>query len=136
MSFPLSRPIHSTNEEQSRKGPRHNPDLSRKSGKPPGLETPRLSFSQSSGLVLDSAVLGSCFPCKSVQPRKVGCTGAKHCQRTSAQGPQTRSAPSRFRTLGVETRVLKSLYPGNSWKSRGVSRRSEASQQHAKIVSA
>ena len=34
---PLSRPINSTYEEQSRKGPRHNPDLSRKSGKPPGL---------------------------------------------------------------------------------------------------
>ena len=36
--FPLSRPIKSTYEEQSRKGPRHNLDLSRKvSGKPPGL---------------------------------------------------------------------------------------------------
>ena len=34
-------------EEQSRKGPRHNPDLSRKKWKPPGLETPRnpVSFS-------------------------------------------------------------------------------------------
>ena len=39
--FPLSRPIRSTYEEQSRKGPQPNPDLSRKSGKPPGLETPR-----------------------------------------------------------------------------------------------
>ena len=29
-SFPLSRPIKSTYEEQSRKGPRHNLDLSRK----------------------------------------------------------------------------------------------------------
>ena len=28
--FPLSRPIRSTYEEQSRKGPRHNLDLSRK----------------------------------------------------------------------------------------------------------
>ena len=28
--FPLSRAINSTYEEQSRKGPRHNPDLSRK----------------------------------------------------------------------------------------------------------
>ena len=45
--FPLSRPIKSPCEEQSRKGPRHNPDLSRKvSGKHPGLETPRFSFSQ------------------------------------------------------------------------------------------
>ena len=41
--FPLSRPIKSTYEEQSRKGPRHNLDLSRKKwetpgfGKPPGL---------------------------------------------------------------------------------------------------
>ena len=44
--FPLSRPIKSTYEEQSRKGPRHNLDLSQKSGKHPGLETPRFSFSQ------------------------------------------------------------------------------------------
>ena len=43
--FPLSRPIKSTYEEQSRKGPRHNLDLSRKSGQHPGLETPRFSFS-------------------------------------------------------------------------------------------
>ena len=41
--LPLCRPINSTNEEQSRKGPRHNPDLSRKKwetarfGNPPGL---------------------------------------------------------------------------------------------------
>ena len=34
-SFFLSRPIKSTYEEQSRKGPRHNLDLSRKNGKPP-----------------------------------------------------------------------------------------------------
>ena len=40
--FPLSRPINSTYEEQSRKGPRHYPDLSRKSRKPLGLETPGL----------------------------------------------------------------------------------------------
>ena len=47
--FPLSQPIKSTYEEQSRKGPRHNLDHSRKkSGKHPGLETPRFSFSQSS----------------------------------------------------------------------------------------
>ena len=43
---PLSRPIKSTYEEQSRKGPRHNLDLSQKKGKHPGLETPRFSFSQ------------------------------------------------------------------------------------------
>ena len=48
--FPLSWPSKSTYEEQSRKGPRNNLDLSRKSGKPPGLETPRLSFSQFSVL--------------------------------------------------------------------------------------
>ena len=41
--FPLSRPIDSTYEEQSRKGPRHNLDLPRKKwetprfGNPPGL---------------------------------------------------------------------------------------------------
>ena len=41
--FPLSRPIKSTYEEQCRKGPRHNLDLSRKKWgntrvwKPPGL---------------------------------------------------------------------------------------------------
>ena len=44
--FPLSGPINSTYEEQSRKGPRHNLDLSRKRWEHPGLETPRLSFSQ------------------------------------------------------------------------------------------
>ena len=45
--FPPSRPAKSTYEEQSRKGLRHNLDLSRKkSGKHPGLETPRFSFSQ------------------------------------------------------------------------------------------
>ena len=39
--FPLSRPIKSTYDEQSLKGPRHNLDLSpEKSGKHPGLETP------------------------------------------------------------------------------------------------
>ena len=41
--FPLSRPINSTYEEQSRKGPRHNLDLSQKGGKHPGLETPGLA---------------------------------------------------------------------------------------------
>ena len=45
--FALSRPIQSTYEEQSRKGPRHNLDLSWKKWEtPPGLETPRFSFSQ------------------------------------------------------------------------------------------
>ena len=43
---PLSRPIDSTHEEQSRKGPQHNPDLFRKNGNPPGLEPPRFTFSQ------------------------------------------------------------------------------------------
>ena len=44
--FPLSRPIKSTYEEQSRKGPRHNLDLSRKKmgntrvWNPPGLAFP------------------------------------------------------------------------------------------------
>ena len=47
--FPLFfQPINSTYEEQSRKGPRHNPDIfKKKSGKPLGLEPPpRLSFSR------------------------------------------------------------------------------------------
>ena len=39
--FPLSRPINSAYEEQSRKGLRHNLDLSQKK-----WETPRFSFSQ------------------------------------------------------------------------------------------
>ena len=39
-SFPLSRPIKSTYEEQSRKGPRHNLDLSRKKRKTPGFGNP------------------------------------------------------------------------------------------------
>ena len=39
--FPLSRPIKSAYEEQSRKGPRHNLDLSRKkSGNPPVWKPP------------------------------------------------------------------------------------------------
>ena len=47
--FSLSRPIKSTYEEQSWKGPRHNLDLSRKKcWKHPGLEAPRFSFSQKS----------------------------------------------------------------------------------------
>ena len=42
--FPLSQPIKSTYEEQSRKGPRQNLDLSpKKVGNPPGLETPGLA---------------------------------------------------------------------------------------------
>ena len=44
--FSLSWPINGTNEEQSRKGPRHNPDLPRKKWEHPGLENPRFSFSQ------------------------------------------------------------------------------------------
>ena len=45
--FPLSRPIKSTYKEQSRKGLRHNLDLSRKKWEtPPVLEPPRFSFSQ------------------------------------------------------------------------------------------
>ena len=44
--FPLFRPISSTYEEQSRKGPRHNPDLSRKKWEtPPVWKPPRFSFS-------------------------------------------------------------------------------------------
>ena len=35
--FPLSQPIKSTYEEQSRKGPRHNLDLSRKKWETPGF---------------------------------------------------------------------------------------------------
>ena len=38
--FSLSRPIKSTYEEQSRKGPRYNLDLSRKKWETPGLEPP------------------------------------------------------------------------------------------------
>ena len=50
--FPLSWPRKyrkKTYEEQSRKGPRDNPDLSQKSGKFPGLETSRLTFSHPKG---------------------------------------------------------------------------------------
>ena len=39
-SFPLSRPIKSTYEEQSRKGPRHNLDLSQKKWETPGFGNP------------------------------------------------------------------------------------------------
>ena len=38
--FPLSRPIKSTYEEQSRKGPRHNLDLSQKKWETPGFGNP------------------------------------------------------------------------------------------------
>ena len=38
--FPLSRPIKSTYEEQSRKGPRHNLYLSRKKWETPGFGNP------------------------------------------------------------------------------------------------
>ena len=38
--FPLSRPIKSTYEEQSRKGPRHNLDLSRTKWETPGFGNP------------------------------------------------------------------------------------------------
>ena len=40
--FPLSRPIISTYEEQSRKGPRHNLDRSRKKWETPGFGNPRV----------------------------------------------------------------------------------------------
>ena len=39
--FPYSRPINSTYEERSRKGLRHNQDLSRKKWETPRLETPQ-----------------------------------------------------------------------------------------------
>ena len=44
--FPLSQPIKSTYKEQSRKGPRHNLDISRKKWETPSLETLQFSFSQ------------------------------------------------------------------------------------------
>ena len=54
--FPFSRPNKSTYKEQSRKGPRHNLDLSQKKWETPGLETPRFSLSQfSPGHVLHPA---------------------------------------------------------------------------------
>ena len=40
--FPLSRPIKSAYEEQSRKGPRHNLDLSRKKWETPGFGNTRV----------------------------------------------------------------------------------------------
>ena len=45
-SLSLSRPIKSTYEEQSRKGPRHNLTFPQKSGKPPGLASLRFSLPQ------------------------------------------------------------------------------------------
>ena len=64
--FPLSRPIKSTYKEQSRKGPRHNLDLSQKKvrstrvWKPPGLASPNylaLSRIQTQAGVLNRLVL-------------------------------------------------------------------------------
>ena len=47
--FPLSRPIKGTYEEQSRKAPRHNLDLSQKKWETPGFGNPnQFSFSQKS----------------------------------------------------------------------------------------
>ena len=40
-SLSLSRPIKSSYEEQSRKGPRHDPDLSRKKSETPEFGNPR-----------------------------------------------------------------------------------------------
>ena len=42
--FPLSRPIKSTYEEQSRMGPRHDPDLARKKWETPGFWKTPLSL--------------------------------------------------------------------------------------------
>ena len=56
--FPLSRPIKSSYEEQSRKGLRHNLDLSRKKWETPGFGNPRFSFSQHWG-----ASSGKKVPC-------------------------------------------------------------------------
>ena len=59
--FPIGRSINSTYEEQSRKGPRHNLDLSRKNGKPPGLETPGLASPKLLRLISNSAIALICF---------------------------------------------------------------------------
>ena len=56
--FSLSQPFKSTYQEQSRKGTRHNLDLSRKNGKPPGLETSRFSFSQKRKKPININILG------------------------------------------------------------------------------
>ena len=44
--FPLCRRTNSTYKEQYRKGPRHNPDLSRKKWDPPRFGNPPVSSSQ------------------------------------------------------------------------------------------
>ena len=58
--FPLSRPINpskSTSEEQSRKGPRHNLDLSRNKWETPRFGNPRFSFSQTLWAPIDLITL-------------------------------------------------------------------------------
>ena len=57
--FPLSRPIKSAYEEQSRKGPRHNLDLSRKKWETPRFGTPPgLSSLKQNGVISAPLALG------------------------------------------------------------------------------
>ena len=95
--FPLSRPTKSTYEEQSRKGPRHNLDLSRKSGKHPGLETPRFSFSQKNWQKVQQRPLaislqGSLRVFSGTKPKDE--VLGQMCLRTSGQIIQSGSPPA------------------------------------------
>ena len=107
--FPLSRPIKSTYEEQSRKGPRHNLDLSRKSGKHPGLETPRFSFSQE--------LCGEVHPETSFSVSSVQCSSlyrpehfsrAKRCRERGGRGVASKGA--KRKKGGVKTGQLLSNF--------------------------
>ena len=83
--FPLSRPINGAYKEQSRKVRDSIWTFPEKSGKPPVLETPRLSFSQNSGKKnstnINFLVLISC---KHPSPLLSGWPGAKKFLPTTA----------------------------------------------------
>ena len=70
--FPLSRPIKSTYEEQSRKGPRHNLNLSRKKWETPGFGNPPGLASLKRFAIRDSVPLRSGVIIASLSELQVG----------------------------------------------------------------
>ena len=105
--FSLSRPIKSTCEEQSRKGPRHNLDLSRKK-----LETPRLSFSQLRG-GFHTPVRGTMF----VRNGAVTPGPSRECDITFFVKGRPKSAQQSRDSTVAAHRVQRVTVP-SSWVSR------------------
>ena len=85
--FPLSRPIKSTYEEQSRKGPRHNLDLSRKKW---AFAKPRIFRD---------------FPCQAL----LGCRGKVECQPLNS-GAREGGRTSRKRRVSASKCLLDSPF--------------------------